>query len=262
MIGRLKDATKSWRRNAQSERQRRLFQRLSAAWSACKDLRYVTRVPGIIRHLQRQRCDASQRTVADLVATVFDDFGGFLRPFQMPDEITMLMGRLMEDRPRVVVEIGTARGGTLFLWCRAAREDAVVVSIDLPGGWFGGGYPFWRTWIYRKFARTGQALHLLRADSHAAATLERVKRYLGGRPIDFLMIDGDHTTAGVRQDFAAYAPLVGRGGFVAFHDILPSVLDPDIGVHILWQELKDRYPSWEYVQDRCQGRMGIGLLRL
>src|SRR5204862_237941 len=55
-------------------------------------------------------------------------------------ELAPLIGLLQRRGPRVVVEIGTARGGTFFVWCRVARPDAVIVSIDLPGGRFGGGY--------------------------------------------------------------------------------------------------------------------------
>jgi hypothetical protein len=39
------------------------------------------------------------------------------------------------------LEIGTARGGTLFFLTRLASPHATIVSVDLPGGPFGGGYP-------------------------------------------------------------------------------------------------------------------------
>jgi predicted O-methyltransferase YrrM len=35
---------------------------------------------------------------------------------------------------RAVLEIGTERGGTLFLFTRAADPEAKLVSIDLPSG--------------------------------------------------------------------------------------------------------------------------------
>jgi hypothetical protein len=42
---------------------------------------------------------------------------------------------LLRRRPlEVIVEIGTARGGTFYASCKLAGPDAVVVSIDLPGG--------------------------------------------------------------------------------------------------------------------------------
>ena len=63
-------------------------------------------------------------------------------------------------RPQVVVEIGTASGGTLFLLSRAAAPNALLVSLDLPGGSFGGGYQAWRKPLYRSFAQAEQRLSI------------------------------------------------------------------------------------------------------
>jgi hypothetical protein len=80
-------------------------------------------------------------------------------------------------------------GGTLYLWTRLAQPDGTIVSVDLPGGKFGGGYSPLRTPIYRRFARSKQKLHLMRADSHQPGTLDAVKKLFGGSEIDFLFID-------------------------------------------------------------------------
>jgi hypothetical protein len=53
---------------------------------------------------------------------------------QKVDELTRLIRLLKRRRLETVVEIGTARGGTLAAWCALAQPDAVLVSIDLPGG--------------------------------------------------------------------------------------------------------------------------------
>ena len=55
-------------------------------------------------------------------------------------EILGVATRLKEHPLRNVCEIGTYKGGTLFIWCQLAAPDARVFSIDLPGGQFGGGY--------------------------------------------------------------------------------------------------------------------------
>src|SRR5919197_4990496 len=55
-------------------------------------------------------------------------------------ELAPLLALLRRRSPRVVVEIGTARGGTFYAWCQVADPQAVLVSIDLPDGPFGGGY--------------------------------------------------------------------------------------------------------------------------
>src|ERR1700709_2573525 len=60
---------------------------------------------------------------------------------QRKPEVAAFLPRRSALRPQVVVEIGTASGGTLFLLSRAAAPNALLVSLDLPGGSFGGGSP-------------------------------------------------------------------------------------------------------------------------
>lgn len=91
-------------------------------------------------------------------------FGQPIAPWQIRSEIERLVELVAERRPRTVLEIGTARGGTLFLWTRVAHPEAVIISIDLPGGLFGGGYRRWKLPLYRAFALPNQSIHLLRAD--------------------------------------------------------------------------------------------------
>jgi len=161
-----------------------------------------------------------------------------------------------------VLEIGTNNGGTLFLFCRAADPAATVISVDLPGGLFGGGYSVLRVPYFRAFGSPRQRVVLLRMDSHAPRTADRVRRALGGRPLDFLFIDGDHTYGGVRQDFETYGPMVRPGGLVAFHDILPTATGVGGEVPKFWTEVKGQYESEELVEDPGQGMMGIGLIRV
>jgi len=191
-----------------------------------------------------------------------------IRPAQVYEEILGLAKLIDELKPRAIVEIGTAGGGTLFLWCRLAAEDATIISVDLPRGMFGGGYPKWKVPIYRSFAKEGQKIYLIRGDSHDPTTLERVKSILADRKIDFLFIDGDHTYEGVRRDFEIYGPLVRSGGIIAFHDIVTDFYtrygirtdSQTGGVPIFWTEVKQRFRYLELVKDREQDGCGIGVL--
>jgi predicted O-methyltransferase YrrM len=153
-------------------------------------------------------------------------------------ELAPLLALLRRRSPRVVVEIGTAGGGTLYAWCRVAEREAVLVSIDLPGGPFGGGYTRDDVSTFRAYGRPEQELHFIRADSHASETRSQLETILNGREIDFLMIDGDHTYDGVRRDFEMYAPLVRVGGLVAFHDILPHPGSSSCEVERFWNEIR------------------------
>jgi predicted O-methyltransferase YrrM len=179
---------------------------------------------------------------------------------QKEREISGLLRMVRRLRPRAVLEIGTAEGGTLYLWTRASLRDAVVASIDLPAGGRDDPREAARLRRFARFARAGQRLHLLRADSHAADTARRLAALLGGRPLDFLFLDGDHSEAGVRRDFADYAPLVRPGGLVALHDIHPHSRGWGGGVPDFWSELRRRYPAVELIEDPGQDGFGIGVV--
>ena len=189
----------------------------------------------------------------------FDVGGIHIAPMQRRSEILMLLERLAELQPRALVEIGTARGGTLFLLTRVAASDATIVSIDLPGGEFGGGYAWRRGLLYRQFAREHQRLRLIRGDSGAPSTVARVKETVGAS-VDFLFIDGDHRYDGVRRDFESYAPLVRPGGLIAIHDIVPGPVEAVGDVPHFWREMRGA-DSDEIVERWDQGGYGIGLLR-
>lgn len=166
---------------------------------------------------------------------------------QKPSELTAFIGWLaLQPALGTVVEIGTLRGGTLAAWCELAAEDASIVSIDLPGGAWGGGYTIEDVPRLQSFAKPGQSLALITGDSHDPATHAELLTELDG-PIDFLFIDGDHSYEGVKADFDDYAPFVRAGGIVAFHDVLPHPDVPGCDVDCLWQTLKAIYPHAEFL---------------
>lgn len=184
--------------------------------------------------------------------------------FQKVSEFEPLISLLRERRPRVVVEIGTHKGGTLWALCQVAHPEALVVSIDLPKGLFGGGYSRREARRFRGFAQSGQRLHTLRRDSHDPKTVGRLESLLEGRPIDFLMIDGDHTYEGVRRDWELYEPLVAPGGLIAFHDILEHEEQPLSKVDQFWHELAPQHQTVEFTDpddDQGYGQWGgIGVI--
>ena len=234
-----------------------LINALSAAYQHSKDMRDYLRRGEILRALSGDR----PRDPAALVSLAMDSAGGFLRPMQNRFEAAELVRTVSARQPRHVLEIGTARGGTLFLLTESAAPDAHVVSLDLPHGRNGGGYPAWKAEIYRRFARGGRRITLLRANSHLPESRELARAEAGPQGFDLIMIDADHSYAGVKTDFELYAPLLAPGGMIVMHDILPNRFDAEIDVAPFWQEVKARYPvTREIVEDEGQGVFGIGLV--
>ncbi len=193
----------------------------------------------------------------DLFSLASRGWYGIISPIQSRKEFTSLLGEISQQQPSTVLEIGTASGGTLFMYSRVASADATIVSVDLPGGSFGGGYSESRIKLYEAFALPNQNLHLIRADSHLQETFDIVGKCFENRSIDFIFIDGDHTYEGVRSDFEMYSKLVSKNGYIAFHD---TVYAP--GVKKFWLEIKDQYEFTQEWIDTDSPRYGIGLVKI
>lgn len=182
-------------------------------------------------------------------------------PSQIMKEITNLYELIKKENPKTVLEIGTDKGGTLYLWCQAAAEDATIVSIDLSSR---RRYSPKRRELYAKFIKSAkQKLHFLPFSSHEQSTVEKASAIFGGKKIDYLFIDGDHTYEGVKSDYIMFSPLVKEGGLIAFHDI--KTVRPDCGVREVWEEVTkdmDKANFWEYAEnDYGPLGAGIGVIR-
>jgi predicted O-methyltransferase YrrM len=194
------------------------------------------------------------------VEFTFSNFGGMFRPFQNRVELARLLEHVVDLKPTNIVEIGTARGGTLFLLSCVANPAARIVSIDLPAGLYGGGYPTWKGYLYRKLMGKRQRLHLIRGNSHDDDIIRKAVDIFNGEPIDLLFIDGDHSYCGAKSDFLRYRTHVREGGWIVFHDILHNIHDKDITVAPLWREVVGKYQSTEIVESYDQGQFGLGVI--
>jgi predicted O-methyltransferase YrrM len=199
-------------------------------------------------------------TVEKAVDYSLNRFGGFIRPSQVKWEISSLAEIVQKLKPKTVVEVGTSKGGTLFLWARLASPDAHLVSIDLPGGENNWAYPRWKEPFYKSFASQNQKIDLLRGNSQSEAMIEELKKILGNKPIDFLFIDADHTYEGVKKDYELYSPLVSSGGVIAFHDIAQHPKTSECRVKDLWDQIKQGKKIQEFIENPEQGWGGIGVI--
>jgi predicted O-methyltransferase YrrM len=218
--------------------------------------------------LSRKRLDRYLRhnSIPDHVNAIeaFRGFGAYphMKALHNPAETTALASKVQQLAPKVIVEIGTCWGGTLFVWARSNPQAELIVSMDLPGGLYGGGYHANRIKMYEYFVhdRPQTRLELLRCDTHQPESRRQLSETLQGRPIDFLFIDGDHTFDGVAQDFEMYSGFVRPNGLVAFHDI--NTLQSDHHVHRFWNDLKRNFAHEEIIADPGQGKYGIGVLTM
>jgi predicted O-methyltransferase YrrM len=180
---------------------------------------------------------------------------------QQHSEIAGLLDILRQNPPKYVCEIGTASGGTLFLFAQVCASDALLLSVDL-------GLPRERSLVHGRFAARKQKIVSVRGDSRAPTTLERVRSLLRDHPLDLLFIDGDHSYDGVQADFVNYSSLVRPGGLIGFHDIIPdhgalygkATTSYTGGVPVFWKEIKAQRRTSELIEDPGQDGYGIGIV--
>ncbi|MCX2819654.1 class I SAM-dependent methyltransferase [Haladaptatus sp. F3-133] len=231
----------------------------------------------------RRRTD-EEDGLEDILDTVLEVEPG--SPFnveisQIREEIRGLAEVAAEHEPQNVLEIGTLRGGTFYVWCRHLDTADHLVSLDLPGR----DLKTRRDDLLTEFAPS-KDVNVVRGNSHDDETFERVADTLD-EPVDFLFIDGDHTYEGVKDDFGRYRKLAADDAVVAFHDIVPhaetrrgcrerlaeyddleerhvGVGHPDWGVSEFWDELVENasYETEEIVAHPKQFGKGIGVVYL
>jgi len=160
-----------------------------------------------------------------------------------------------------VLEIGTFKGGTFYLWCKLSNDNANIISIDIPNIAWREGYREKKTKkVLYNYGKDKQNIHILRKDSHKKSTKDTVKEILGEKKLDFLFIDGDHSYEGVKKDFEMYYGLVEKGGIIAFHDIRFHLSDPFCDVHVLWNKIKNNFRNYEFIEEDNEPWAGIGII--
>ena len=183
---------------------------------------------------------------------------------QKINELEKLAEFLLEKPHKVVLEIGTAKGGTLWFWHHLPNNETVI-SLDMPGGQFGGGPKDEDKEHIKNWIDENQNTILATGDSHKEETLAEIKEALAGEQPDILFIDGDHTYEGIKKDFEMYSPLVKNGGYIVFHDIVDhSQSNPACRVKQFWDELRTTiYPMGEFweIIDPDKGWAGIGVMK-
>ncbi len=227
---------------------------------ALKELTRTLRIP-FSRWLAFRRLrqyHARSRSIEETVdwAMRFGRYGYLtIHTLQKRSEIIRLAQAVAALQPRTILEIGTARGGTLLIWSSLAQER--VITCDL---------------VHRDAQRpllealpppgSNCRVTLLTGDSHAAEFKQRVARELNGRKADFLFIDGDHTERGVARDYEDYREFVRPGGIIAFHDIIENQPLPGNQVYHFWKQVKAGQNVEEYIDNPQQCGFGIGIIRV
>lgn len=175
-----------------------------------------------------------------------------METMQVPAELEQMVALYRERRPERVLEIGSWDGGTLKVWLENAPAGATIAAIDLNHR----NYYAYHDWI-----RPSITLHLHVGSSLELDGFEFIREHA---PYDWILVDGDHTEAGVRSDVGISLQVIRPGGLMLIHDITPAAGDATYPPGVVFAELQEQgYETWAY-QDLTPApwSRGIGVVQL
>lgn len=137
-------------------------------------------------------------------------------PAQNWEELFWLVNKVESIKPKTILEIGVARGGSLRYWEHLVPKGELVIGIDADKTVMSQMSEWW------DWRNSDRQLRIIIGKSLQPKVVKCVKEYVGERQIDFLFIDGDHDPWSIFQEFVIYGEMVRYGGIIAFHDIRPE----------------------------------------
>jgi predicted O-methyltransferase YrrM len=200
---------------------------------------------------------------------------GHFFPLQRRHELEKMIALARTRNPRVIMEIGTCNGGSLYHWCKClSPKRAIAIEIR--------GTPY-RSLFEKAFPNI-QFLWI-EDSSYSEETIDIVQNWLRNDCIDVLFIDGDKCF--FKKDFESYEfDLDHNNGLVFFHDIvddLPmqqsfkevaslfptnqstTIIDFTDGVQAQSEVLSGYKPKnsyWQFQQHWKCTSMGVGVISL
>lgn len=159
-------------------------------------------------------------------------------------------------RPRVFVELGTHYGMSYFGFCQAVEKldlDTTCYAVDT---WKGDEHAGLYGEEVLAAVRGHNQKHYTRFSTLVRSTFDAAVTSFADGSIDLLHIDGLHTYEAVKHDFDSWLPKMSEKGVIVLHDI--AVRERNFGVYRLMQELRGRYPCFEFLHGHGLGVVGVG----
>ncbi|MCC6912510.1 MAG: class I SAM-dependent methyltransferase, partial [Rhodospirillaceae bacterium] len=159
-------------------------------------------------------------------------------------------------KPRSFVELGTHGGYSYFAMCQTVKAFGLPTRCYAVDTWQGDEHAgFYGEDIYRRVNDHNER-HYASFSRLVRCTFAEALQHFTDGSIDLLHIDGRHFYEDVKEDYESWLPKLSDRAVVIFHDI--NVRERGFGVFKLWEDLKTKFPSFDFMHGHGLGVLGYG----
>lgn len=148
---------------------------------------------------------------------------------QYPQDMVAMQEIIMRVRPRVIVETGIARGGSLIFYASLLKllggGKVVGIDIDLRDH---------NRKVLTSHELAGM-LTLVDGSSTEESTVDEVRKAIGDDSPVLVILDSHHTHDHVLAEARAYGQLVSPGSYMVVFDTIVDELPPEASDHRDWE---------------------------
>ncbi len=177
-------------------------------------------------------------------------------PSSWEEHIPFLFFLIEETSPRLAVELGTYSGNSFFAMCQAVQTLGLPTQCYAVDTWKGDEHVgFFAEDVFINVCEYNDRMYggfsrLMRMQFD-----EAVEQFADGS-IDLLHIDGYSSYESSKHDFDTWLPKMSPKGVILIHDT--CVRKPTVGVWRLLEEIRQRFPVFEFTHQYGLGVIAVG----